>query len=34
MARLNQLLPAVPVYLLSCNMEPEAATLAHQTLFS
>lgn len=33
MARLNQLLPVVPVYLLSCNMEPEAATLAHQTLF-
>lgn len=33
MDRLNQLLPTVPIYLLSCNMEPEAAILAHQTLF-
>lgn len=34
MARFNQLLPTVPVYLLSCNMEPEAAILAQKTLFS
>ncbi len=33
MARFNQLLPTVPVYLLSCNMEPEAAILAQNTLF-
>lgn len=33
MALLNQLLPAVPVYLLSCNMDPEAAVLAQRTLF-
>lgn len=33
MARFNQLLPTVPVYLLSCNMEPEAAILAQKTLF-
>lgn len=33
MALLGQLLPAVPVYLLSCNMDPEAAILAQRTLF-
>lgn len=33
MALLNQLLPSVPVYLLSCNMEPEAAILVQKTLF-
>lgn len=33
MARFNQLLPTVPVYLLSCNMEPEAAILDQKTLF-
>lgn len=33
MALVGQLLPAVPVYLLSCNMDPEAAVLAQRTLF-
>lgn len=34
MARFDQLLPVIPVYLLSCSMEPEAAILARKTLFS
>lgn len=33
MARFQQLLPTIPVYLLSCNMEPEAAILAQKALF-